>query len=207
MNIAIIEDQELFAKGLRAILTKIEGVNDIICYHTGEDALKSVCIFKPDVVFLDINLPDCTGIDVLKELRTRDSKALILILSMYKDEEVIKLSNRMGANAYLSKDADIEELIHVMNLNIDKDKFYIGKDLENKKDNIDKDLSNRINITEREKEILMYIVSGDSPSTISNKLYISIHTVKSHIKNIKKKLNVSTTTELLTYIFRNKIIL
>jgi len=207
MNIAIIEDQELFAKGLRAILSEINNVEGVICYYTGKDALNSICIFKPDVIFLDLNLPDSTGIDILKELRSLDSKAIISILSMHKDDAVISLSKRLGANAYLSKDADFEELNYVMNLDIESKKFYIGKDLLQKKDNINDDLAKRINITKREKDILQCMVDGDNTDVISTKLFISKHTVKSHIKNIKKKLDVSTTTELLSFIFRNKIIM
>lgn len=207
MKVAIIEDQELFAKGLRAILLELENVDEISCYYTGEDALAKICDFKPDIIFLDLNLPDCTGIDIIKELRTRNSKAIISILSMYKDNTVIAHSEKMGANAYLSKDADIEELKHVLNINIKKEKFYTGKDLIEKEDNIDETLEKRINITNREKEILKHIIDGDNPDLISDKLNISHHTVKSHIKNIKKKFNVSTTTELLSYVFRNKIIL
>ena len=207
MNIAIIEDQELFAKGLRAILSEINNVEGVICYYTGKDALNSICIFKPDVIFLDLNLPDSTGIDILKELRSLDSKAIISILSMHKDDAVISLSKRLGANAYLSKDADFEELNYVINLDIESKKFYIGKDLLQKKDNINDDLAKRINITKREKDILQCMVDGDNTDVISTKLFISKHTVKSHIKNIKKKLDVSTTTELLSFIFRNKIIM
>ncbi len=207
MNIAIIDDQELFAKGLRAILSNNTNIKEIVCYHTCKDTLDTICIFKPDVVFLDLNLPDCTGIDILKKLRDNNSKAIISILSMYKDDNVMALSKRLGANAYLSKDADIDEINSVINMDIAKNKFYIGNDLLSKKDNIDEDLAKRINITNREKEILKCIINGDNMDYISDKLFISTHTVKSHIKNIKKKLDVSTTTELVSYLFRNKIIM
>lgn len=207
MNIAIIEDQELFAKGLKSLLSENLKVKNIICFFTGQDALRSICSFKPDVVFLDLNLPDSTGIDILKELRSKNSKAIISILSMYKDNYVITLAKKLGANAYLSKDAEIDELSLITKIDIEKDKFYIGKDLLEKENNIDEDLSKRLKITDREKQILQYIVDGHNMQAISEKLLISLHTVKSHLKNIKKKLNVSTTPELISFIFRNKIIM
>jgi len=207
MNIAIIEDQELFAKGLKSLLSENLKVKNIICFFTGQDALRSICSFKPDVVFLDLNLPDSTGIDILKELRSKNSKAIISILSMYKDNYVITLAKKLGANAYLSKDAEIDELSLITKIDIEKDKFYIGKDLLEKENNIDEDLSKRLKITDREKQILKYIVDGHNMQAISEKLLISLHTVKSHLKNIKKKLNVSTTPELISFIFRNKIIM
>jgi DNA-binding NarL/FixJ family response regulator len=207
MNIAIIEDQELFAKGLKSLLSENLKVKNIICFFTGQDALRSICSFKPDVVFLDLNLPDSTGIDILKELRSKNSKAIISILSMYKDDYVIALAKKLGANAYLSKDAEIDELSLITKIDIEKDKFYIGKDLLEKENNIDEDLSKRLKITDREKQILQYIVDGHNMQAISEKLLISLHTVKSHLKNIKKKLNVSTTPELISFIFRNKIIM
>ena len=208
MNIAIIEDQELFAKGLRAILSNLKTVKNIVCFYNGKNALDNICAFKPDVIFLDLNLPDCTGIDVLKELRSRNSTAVISILSMYKDNTVIAHTKRLGANAYLSKDAEIEELKHVINnLKHNNSDFYIGKHLLLKANNLDSELSKRINITDREREILKFLVDGFNTSEISEKLIISEHTVNSHRKNLRKKFNVSSTTELISFILKNKIII
>ena len=206
MKVALVEDQELFIKGIEAILKHHENVNEIATYLTAKEALNSISTFNPDVIFLDLNLPDSTGVDVLKELRNRGSKAVISILSAYADKNVIDVVKSLKANAYLSKEASEEELFHVIeNLSVNDKNFYLGKNLIEKSKKVEGELSIKLNISKREREILSYIAQGLNSNEIADKINISRHTVDSHRKNLRKKLNVNSSAELISLVLSNKI--
>nr|WP_321450953.1 response regulator transcription factor [uncultured Carboxylicivirga sp.] len=208
-NIVVVDDQNLFAEGISKIIGGIENVKVMATLDSGENISKKLSILKPDVVFLDLNLPGKNGLEILKEIRNRFPKMVIAILTMYEDAYLIKKIKENRANAYLSKKASIDELKQVIFSSTD-DPFFTSGNVEtpdNKTFELAEDsFTIKAQITQREKEIIRLIVDGRSTEEISEMLIISYETVKSHRKNIFRKLNLNKVTELIKYAYEHQLL-
>ncbi|MCK5824166.1 MAG: response regulator transcription factor [Ichthyobacteriaceae bacterium] len=206
MKITIVDDQSLFAQGLQGILQKNDTVSSVDIIYSGKEAIEKLPLTKPDIVFLDLNMPEISGFDVLESLKHLNIKPYISVLSMYKDSEVIKKSKRFGANAYLSKDASVDELYDVIGFVNKNKKFYVGNNLKLETEKGAGDVAYKLKITNREEQILRLLINGENSIKIGEELNISRHTVDRHRKNIRKKLNVSTTSEMISFVLKENIL-
>jgi len=205
-KIVIIEDQALFANGFKEILCKIEGVEVLKII---EDTVKTSDILslnKADLIFLDLNLKGQNGFDVLKEIRKSNQELRVVILTMYVEEVLVKKAKETGANAFLTKDATLEELKKVIFLE-DEKTFYISENIR-KKNKVhsffaEDNFSSSVLITNREKEILRCIVKGNTSKEIAKDLNISSSTVDTHRKNMQRKLKIHKISELVNYAIKN----
>lgn len=207
-KIIIIDDQKLFANGLKSILDEIPDVEVINVYPDGIHVNSKLRFDNPDIIFLDLNLPGKNGLEILQEVREEFPELTIAILTMYSDEGLAKLARKYGANAYLSKDAGIEELKNVI-FNNKKYEFYLGKNISTEQSiNVIKPdkFSEIIQLSSREKEIIMHIAEGKSSNEIGEELFISPATVQTHRKNIFNKLKISKVSELVKFAYENNII-
>ncbi len=206
-KVIIADDQNLFSAGLKQLLEN-EGNISVRIADNGMKLLSHLRTELPDIVLLDLNMPGKNGFEILEEIRTKYPDLLIAVLTSYKDVKFTEKAFHAGANAYLSKDVSTEELREVV-FNTHNRKFYIGEDIRRraeqdtlKADNFVKNLF----ITEREKEILKYIVNGKTASETAKRLHISPYTVRTHRKNLMNKLNVGNTAELIKYSYENNIL-
>lgn len=209
IEIVIVEDQNLFARGFRKILESIEYVEVIYTMESGKGIKEQLEFLKPDVLFLDLNLPGKNGLEILKSIRGAFPNMIIAILTMYEDQLLINKVRENNANAYLSKDASIEELKKVIYASPD-DPFYVSKSIHDTKvENAEiladpfKDFAQ---ITNRETEIIALIAKGKSTDQISEFLYISPETVKTHRKNIFRKLKLNSAPELVKFAYENNLV-
>jgi len=205
INIILVEDQKLFAFGLKEVLNKFEGVEVINVIDDGDLLASELENQQVDVLFLDLNLPNKNGLAVLSEIRTQHPDIFIIILTMYQEKILIEKAEKLGANAYLTKDVSVEELKETVFLDINSP-FYISKNIRNLVQNTNNQRNKTTLITDREKEVLKYLIKNQDPKKIANNLNISTKAVETHIKNIKRKLNISTEAELIDYVLNNKII-
>jgi two-component system nitrate/nitrite response regulator NarL len=205
INIILVEDQKLFAFGLKEILNKFEGVRVINVIDDGDLLSSELENQQVDVLFLDLNLPNKNGLAVLSEIRVQHPDIFIIILTMYQEKILIEKAKKLGANAYLTKDVSVEELKETVFLDINSP-FYISKNIRNLVQNTDNQRNKTTLITDREKEVLKYLVKNQNPKKIANNLNISTKAIETHIKNIKRKLNTTTEAELIDYVLNNKII-
>jgi len=206
-KVIIVDDQNLFSAGLKQLLEKEKNISVTIV----DNGNKIPAILEkelPDIVLLDLNMPGKNGFDILKEIRKKHPDLFIAILTSYNDIKLTEKAENSGANAYLSKDASIEELREVI-FNTHNSKFYISEEISYKikkyspkADNFVKNLF----ITQREKEILKYIVDGKTAKETAKELHISSHTVRTHRKNLMNKLNVVNIAELIKYTYENNIL-
>jgi len=207
-NVMIADDQNLFVNGLKQL---IEGNGDVkisSIITKGSEVLRALEIMKPDVLLLDLNMPEKTGFEVLEIIRDKFPDLIIAILSTYDENAFIEKAQNLGANAYLSKDASVSELRKVI-FNTHNLEFYLSKEINfiKRKDKLSIDnFHHSVLITNREKEILKLIAKGWTSKKIAKVINISVYTVQTHRKNLFKKLDVTSISELLKYAYEKKII-
>lgn len=214
IKIFLVDDHKIVRDGIKSLISDSPSIQIIGEASSGEELLEKLKILNPDIILLDINLPDTTGIELTKQITEENPSVKILILSMHMSEEFICNAIEAGAKGYLPKTTSQEELLNALNkinnggeyYNNDVSeillKSYIKKTKNASKNKIDK----QITLTKRETEILKYFAEGLTNQEIADQLFISIRTVESHKNNIMQKLEMKSTVELVKYAIRNNII-
>ena len=207
-SVWIIEDNQHFRKTLVGLINQSE---DFICkyyYSSCEDALEFISdVEPPEIILLDIGLPGMSGIEGIKRIKEISPATLIIILTIHDDHNSVFDAISSGASGYLLKDSSPERVIDAFNevlsggapINPQIAKKIIEKFKENTP------LAGNYNLTTREKEILKLLVDGLNKKQIANKLFLSFHTVNTHIKNIYEKLQVSTRSGVVSKAFKEKL--
>jgi DNA-binding NarL/FixJ family response regulator len=207
-KIFICEDHTIVLDGLTLLLSQYPGFQLIGNANTGVDLLSGLKIEQPDILILDLNLPDIDGLTLLKKIRSTDQNLLIIILTMYNDDYLIEQTKNAGANGYLLKNVGNDELLHVLNT-VSKETFYLSDSLKSnseKKKLFNDQFVNKMKLTEREIEILRLLANGNSSADIAKVLHLSTHTVNTHRKNILRKLDMSSTVELVRFVHDNNLL-
>lgn len=207
-NIIIADDQNLFAEGITKLLEQKGDIKVLKILETGIGISDSVNSLKPSVLLLDLNMPKKNGFEVLEEIRESFPELIIAILSTYESPAFVAKAKKLRANAYLSKDATIEELRTVI-FHEYKSDFYLGAKLRKKAEERNSafdNFTNIVQITDREKQILQEIARGLTSEKIAEELFISLSTVKTHRKNMFRKLNVNNVSELLKIAYATNIL-
>lgn len=210
INLFIVEDHKIVRDGIRAMLMGINNIKFVGEAANGGDFLRNLEKQQPDVVILDIGLPDISGIEICKKLNSDFPEIKIIILTANTDEDSIIESVKYGASGFLSKDVSKEELLEAIHtVNGGKEYFsdsisqiiysgYIGA-LRGKQKNEKKPL------TTRETEVIKLISEGLSYKEIADKLFISSRTVETHRNNILEKLELKNNIEIVKYAIKNKM--
>jgi DNA-binding NarL/FixJ family response regulator len=201
LNIAIIEDNAQYRTTISIILQLNENFRLI---HKLENAKEMIGRFeaeKPDVVLMDIDMPGMNGIEAVWELKKHWLEIKILMLTVFEDEEKIFGAIKAGANGYLLKKDSPQRILDAI------DEVYKGESPMNgliaakvldffQQQKMKNAALEQMSLTEREKEILQLLMKGNSYKEIASALFISVETLNSHIKNIYRKLNVHSRSEL-----------
>ena len=206
INIMLVEDHKLIRVGIKTLFDNTEGYNVIAEADTGKEAIEKAVNTSPDVILLDIGLPDISGIKVLKCLQDKECKSKIIILSSHNNEEEVAKAFSMGINAYVIKDINTEILLFIVKTVNDGAMWLDPKIipiLRNKSERIIPQKSTsrasfrstHSNLTQREYEVLKLVVDGKSNNEIAQLLCISEHTAKAHVCNIIQKLVVDDRTQ------------
>ncbi|NOU45652.1 MAG: response regulator transcription factor [Bacteroidales bacterium] len=209
IKLIIADDHQLVVDGLQSILNQLSGFKVITTVSNGKELLKTLEIVEPDIVLLDIDMPVLNGIETLKELKKRYPHIKIIILTMHEEKSLVKKMSDLGANGFIFKNVDKEELIKALE-NVNNGIPYFSVSLRNESINndlvADAGLSHDYKkglLTEREIEIIKLIVEGLSNKEIADKLFISPRTVDTHRTNLMKKLEVNNVAGLVRYAIRN----
>ncbi|CAJ1508579.1 response regulator [[Mycobacterium] holstebronense] len=212
VRLVLVDDHEMVIEGLRAMLTafadRIEVVGQAI---NAEQAMAVIADTDPDIVLCDVRMRGESGLDLCLALRERDPERKVVMLSVYDDEQYLFEALRVGASGYLLKSISSDDLVHQIELahrgetvidpglaaraagtaaRLQRDEFWPGA---------------RQGLTQRESEILAYMVSGLSNRGIATKLVIGDETVKSHLRSIYRKLGVSDRTGAVATALREGI--
>ncbi|MBM7614837.1 response regulator [Alkaliphilus hydrothermalis] len=210
IKILLVDDHSLVRQGLKQIL-ELEGDIEIIGQAgDGEEALVKVQQLKPDIVLLDINMPKLNGIKTLRRLKDLDKTTKVIMLTFHKDQEYLFETINLGANGYVLKDSESECLIKAVR-DVYKGSTYIHPNLttglvrEFSRKSNDEDEAKENKLTRREYEVLTLIAEGLNNKEIANSLFISEKTVKNHVSNIFKKIDVNDRTQAAIYAYKHNI--
>ena len=211
ITVLIADDHAMMRQGLKQILELENDITVIAQASNGSEAVKLAREKKPDIVLMDINMPGTNGIQAIKELKLEKNPTKIIVLTIHEDREYLFKTIQMGAEGYVLKDAEPSVLIDAIR------KVYSGqsyiqsnmtKELVKEFNRVtlhEKDKNDENNLTSREIEVLELIAEGMINKEIAKVLYISEKTVKNHVSNIFKKLNVSDRTQAAIYAFKHNI--
>lgn len=209
IKVMLVDDHILIREGIKQLL-EFDGTIEVIEQASdGFECLDKLNSINPDILLLDINMPKMNGIDVLKELKTRKNPPKVLILTVHSEVEYLVKAVDIGANGYILKDSDSSELKQAIT-DIMNNETYIQPSLipslNSRLINRDLDKEKLNSLTKREIEILAQVASGMFNKEIAINLNISERTVKNHISNIFKKIDVSDRTQAAVFAIRNNII-
>ncbi len=209
IKVMLADDHILMREGIKKLLEFDRSIEVIEQASDGAECLEKLQKVTPDILLLDINMPVMNGIEVLEELKAQKSSLKVLILTVHSEVEYLIKAVDIGANGYILKDSGSAELKQAIE-NIINNDTYIQPNLipalNSRLINRDVDKEKLESLTKREVEILSQVASGMFNKEIASNLNISERTVKNHISNIFKKIDVSDRTQAAVFAIRNNIV-
>ena len=214
IKIAIADDHKIFRDGIKMALSPRADLKMIWEAEDGKDLLHKMTIKEPDVLLMDIRMPEIDGINAIEMLRKEYDELKIIVLSMYDDQQMISKMMEMGANAYLTKTTDPDEIYEAIHTCMNED-FYFNQLVNNavmgklmQKKNVRKHYGSNIPISFNEKELKILQLLGEDKTTeeISKIIFLSPRTIETIRQNMKNKVGAKTIGGLLVYGMRNKMI-
>lgn len=208
IKMMIVDDHDMVRKGLKAYLLTEPDFQIVGEASNGKEAVTLVNEMNPDVILMDLIMPEMTGIEATKEIMPlRPNTKIIIITSFYDDEQVFP-AIEAGAFSYLLKTASADEIISTIRKAV-QDESVIEQKVAQKmmnqlRSNQKKSLHD--DLTKREKEVLLLIGEGKTNNQIAEELYIGLKTVKTHVSNILGKLGVNDRTQAAVYAIRNGMV-
>lgn len=214
IKIAIADDHKIFRDGIKMALSGKKNLKMLWEAEDGKDMMHKIAIQKPDVLLMDIRMPEIDGINGIELIRKEHDDIKIIVLTMYDDHQMISKMMEMGANAYLTKTTDPDEIYEAILTCMNED-FYFN-DLVNKavmgklmqRKNVRHHYGTPVAILFNEKEIkILQLLSEDKTTEeISKVIFLSPRTIETIRQNMKSKVNAKTIGGLLMYGMRNKLI-
>lgn len=209
INVMIADDHSMIREGLKQLL-ELEGNFKVIAEACdGVECLNKLETVTPDVLLLDINMPNMNGLEVLQKMKEKRMKIKVLVLTIHSEVEYLLKAVDIGVNGYLLKDSESAELKKAILAVVNGDNYIqpsLIPVLNSKMIDRDKDVMKIESLTRRELEVLKNLSIGMYNKEIAEKLDISERTVKNHISNIFKKIEVTDRTQAAVFAIRNNLI-
>lgn len=209
IKVAIADDHLLVINGLRAMLEKYDHLNIIFSATNGQSLLDNLAGSKPDVLLLDIQMPDMNGIDLCKLISKDYPEIKVIALTNLEESHYVKQMMRNGALGYLLKNVDQQNLVQAIETVVQNKQyidFQIQRNMLNEALSGQKRTSQGVMLTKRELEILELIGKEFSNQQIADKLFLSLRTVQTHRLNISQKLGVNNTAGLVKEAYKRGLI-
>jgi DNA-binding NarL/FixJ family response regulator len=210
IRVAIFEDNNNLREGLRIMIRGTLGFECVGAFPNCDHLLKNIEETKPDVVLMDIQMPGMSGIEAVKLIKENFPQVKILMETIFEDDEKVFASICNGAEGYILKSTEPTRILSAIH------EIYEGgapmtpsiasKVLQMFKKNVTTQINESFGLTDRENEVLRYLVEGLSYKLIAENCFISIETVRGHIKNIYKKLQVHSKSEAVAKAIKGKIV-
>lgn len=209
IRILIADDHGVMRSGLRALLEDEKDIEVVGEAATGEEAVNMAILHVPDIVLMDIGMPDIDGIEVTRRLRKISPQTQVLILTAYEDEVLLQEAVKAGAAGYIIKRAVADELLDAIRA-VSRGDMYIHPAVTRllvKNLSADADLSKGAlrTLTPRELDVMSYIVRGFTNRQIAEALVISTRTVEGHRASLLGKLGLKTRVELVEFAEKNRL--
>ena len=209
VNVMITDDHSMIREGLKQLL-ELEGDFKVVAEAAdGVECISKLEEVTPDVLLLDINMPNMNGLEVLQKMKEKRIKVKVLVLTIHSEVEYLLKAVDIGVNGYLLKDSESAELKKAINSVVNGENYIqpsLIPVLNAKMIDRDKDTVKIESLTKRELEVLKNLSYGMYNKEIAEKLDISERTVKNHISNIFKKIEVTDRTQAAVFAIRNNLI-
>lgn len=195
IKILVVDDHPMVLEGMRSMLVQIDFVTVAGTVSNAYAAMEHIKLTPPDIVITDINMPEISGIELTLKIKKEFPAVKIIAMSTFKERSYISQMIKNGAAGYLVKSASKEEIEEAI-LSVCEGKLYMSLDI-NLSSADKQELMDMPVLSSREKEVLQLIADGMTNPQIANKLFISLHTVDSHRKNLLTKFAVNNTASLI----------
>jgi len=210
IRLMLVDDHRMLRQGLRRSLEE-EGFYVVGEASDGEEAVRLVPAAKPDVILMDVSMPDMDGIEATRRIINNDPEQRIVLLTMHADKDLIDAAIKAGAVGYLTKDCSTDEVIEAVKLAANGETALspqLAKSMLTEVRKIDEKAAREEDrlVTKREEEVLQLIADGCSTPEVAQKLYISQKTVKNHLASIYEKLNARDRTQAVLLAVRMGIV-
>ncbi|MDP9053191.1 MAG: response regulator transcription factor [Acidobacteriota bacterium] len=209
-TILICDDHTLFRAGIKGILSEQRWLEVVDEAENGREAVIKALQWQPDIILMDISMPDLGGLEAAGRILRSNPKIKILFLTMYEEEEVITRCLRVGAAGYILKDAPLRDLIRAIEIVRDGGQYISSRALK-------KVVSEHVKgskpattgyerLSDREREVLKLLADGLALKDIASRLVLSVKTVDAHKTNMMRKLDLHDRSEVIKYAIQQKLI-
>ena len=203
IRVVIVDDHPMVAEGIQAILETYEDINVVGTLCNGQEAIDAVVRLAPDVMLLDLNMPVMNGLTATEIILERRPQTRILILSMHDSAEYISTALAHGAMGYVLKDVPTEE-VRIAIDTVMAGQRYLCTGAQGSLE--PRSTDGREPLTSREQSILLQLAQGQSNKDVALAFGISVRTIETHRKNIKRKLGISSTAGLTRYAMEHGVL-
>ncbi|MGI5862526.1 MAG: response regulator [Myxococcales bacterium] len=211
MRILVADNHKILADGLYSLLEQQPGMKVVGRAEDGRTAVRLACELRPDIVVMDIVMPELNGIEATRQIRAQVPGCRVVALSMHSDKRYVTGILAAGASGYVVKDSAFDELARAVRL-VAEGKVYLSPDIAGL---VMDDYLQRLSgspgpsagvLTAREREVLQLLAEGRSTQEIGRRLHLSAKTVETHRRNIRVKLGIRNLADLTKYAIREGII-
>lgn len=206
-QILLADDHSILRKGVRMLLESQVDMEVVGEAKTGREAIDEAVRLKPDVVVMDVSMPELNGIEGTRQICAQLAQTKVLALSMHRDSVYVREILRAGARGYLLKESDDEDLLKAVRA-VARGEAYLSPAISDAVlTDYRRHVSNPVDLlTSREREILTMIADGKTNKDIANALNLSVYTVESHRGSVMDKLNLHNTGDIVRFALRNGLI-
>jgi DNA-binding NarL/FixJ family response regulator len=212
IRVIVADDHTIIRSGLKALLDREPDIEVVAEAADGRQAVQKAQELQPEVVLLDIAMPNLNGIEAARQIAAKHERMGIIILSMHSDESYVLKALKAGARGYLLKDSSESDVMNAVRA-VNAGKAYFSPEISRMMaDDYLRQMQQRgvedsyELLTSREREILQMLAEGKSNKDVANLLNLSLHTVETHRSNILQKLNLHSVPELILYAVRKGIV-
>ena len=206
IRVMLVDDHTMVRRGLATFLKAFDDLELAGEAESGETAIQLCSKLQPDVILMDMVMPDMNGATATSTIRQQFPKVQVIALTSFKDEELVKSALEAGAIGYLLKDVSADDLVRAIRAAHAGRATLSPEAAQALVHTANQPPAPGLDLTEREREVLSLMIEGLNNTQIAGRLTVSPSTIKSHVSNILSKLGVASRTEAVTLALRNRIV-